>query len=654
MSSLLNKKYWLWFPGDFEIHHGLKQNFEREERSYAWPAYWYMDDCHRNVCFTNEYILEAKETFQVTAKGIGHVEVNGEKYAFEDVISCGPGAVTITISCGSLKGLPCIFIEGKTIKSDSSWQVSNFLEKYPVGFNKLYTSKEKNPNVIDYQEERVLPVNAEVQNSGVLFDFGRVVNGSLLIKTKKVVTLCYGESQTEALDVVHCYHKQEGVTPESEIRKRAFRYIYIPDLLPEEIEIVACHQYLSHQYYSEFHTNHELINRIWKVASTTFSLCSNLFFIDGIKRDCWIWSGDTYQSILINQYCFFDEDINRRTLLALRGQNEIKQHINTIVDYSLLWLISIEAHYQMTNDVAFLKNIFPKMTSMIRFLQKQVNEQGFIFAREQDWIFIDWAELDKTGPICAEQILLWKAYQVYETIGKVLGKPLDESGELSTKFARSIREYYWDDSQNVFIDSYESGRKFVSRQTNIFALLFDFATEDEKVTIIQNVLKNAEIPEITTPYFKFYELDVLARTGDLQTVWQTIQTYWGGMIKRGAKTFWEEYNPNEIGDKSYEMYGDPYGKSLCHAWGASPIYLLAKYFVGLKTETPGYEKFSITPAIEYLSEFSCELPINNGVVTITCKKEQLKVKATKDGGVLKINQQQYLLPKNETVVVDLG
>lgn len=26
--------YWLWYPGDFEIHQGMLQNFTREERGF--------------------------------------------------------------------------------------------------------------------------------------------------------------------------------------------------------------------------------------------------------------------------------------------------------------------------------------------------------------------------------------------------------------------------------------------------------------------------------------------------------------------------------------------------------------------------------------------------------------------------------------------
>lgn len=28
----MSKSYWIWYPGDFELYHGMKQNFSRVER----------------------------------------------------------------------------------------------------------------------------------------------------------------------------------------------------------------------------------------------------------------------------------------------------------------------------------------------------------------------------------------------------------------------------------------------------------------------------------------------------------------------------------------------------------------------------------------------------------------------------------------------
>lgn len=189
------------------------------------------------------------------------------------------------------------------------------------------------------------------------------------------------------------------LTVETIPRKRAFRYLFVPDVAKEEIEIEAIHESLPLTNHVAFSSDNVLLNKIWEVSVETFTLCSGLFFIDGIKRDRWIWSGDAYQSYFINQYLFFDEEINTRTMLALRGQNEIKQHMNTIVDYSILWIIAVENHYLMTGDTVFLKQIYPKMKTMMDYLQAQTNELGFIYGREKDWLFIDWTEMDREGTL---------------------------------------------------------------------------------------------------------------------------------------------------------------------------------------------------------------------------------------------------------------
>lgn len=340
---------WLWYPGDFEIHQGMLQNFKREERGMGWPAYWYIDDCNRNVNFKREYQLTAPTTFTVTAKGTGYVDVNGTKHRLGQPIDCAAGATTVQVFVGSVKGLPAIYVDGDVIKSDQGWLASNFVTALPAGHDPLYTKPTQDPNVLEYQVQAVTPKSVNSVDGGLLFDFGRAVNGSVTVQLNQVnsVTLCYGESATEAQDVEQCYYKQEDVTASTPVRKRAFRYIFVPNVAAGAVELTAQHEFIPKANPSGFQSDNRLINQIWNVSTETLNLCSDLFFIDGIKRDRWIWAGDAYQANFINQYSFFNEDIDKRTLLALRGQDDIKQHMNTIVDYSMLWVIGVLNHYQM-------------------------------------------------------------------------------------------------------------------------------------------------------------------------------------------------------------------------------------------------------------------------------------------------------------------
>lgn len=648
-----NEAVWLWYPGDFEIHQGMLQNFKREERGMGWPAYWYIDDCHRNVSFKRHYELAQATQFIVYAQGTGYVDVNGTKHPLGKQIQCSAGSTDIQVFVGNVQELPAIYIDGQVIKSDEGWLASNFITTLPAGHDALFTRKDQNPNVIVYQTKTVSPVAQRAVDGGVLYDFGRAVNGTVTVQTSSPITLCYGESETEARDVEMCYYKQENVTATTAVRKRAFRYVFVPDCQLGTVDLTAVHEYLPKDNPSQFTSDNKLINQIWQVATETLNLCSDLFFIDGIKRDRWIWAGDAYQANFINQYSFFNEDIDKRTLLALRGQDDIKQHMNTIVDYSMLWVIGVLNHYQMTGDREFLEIVYPKLESMVQYFIKQTNDKGFIYGRDQDWIFVDWSEMDKQGTVAAEQVLLLEVYQTIMTCGSVLNKSVDQYQMKYDQLWKNLMTYFWDDEKGAFIDSYESGKRHVTRHANIFAILFDVVDADKQRSILKNVLLNDQITQITTPYFKFFEQDALCKLGEQHRVYQVLLDYWGGMLDRGAVTFWEEFDPTQHGKEMYAMYGDPYGKSLCHAWGASPIYLLGRHFVGLRPTSPGYQTFEIKPELAEFKQLQTVLPVKNGTVTVAKNANQLSVTATRDGGTLIVNDQKLELLPNKTVTVEL-
>lgn len=651
-----DKARWLWYSGDFEIRQGLLQNFAREERSYDWPAYWNIDDCHKNVKFKRYYTLQEETSFVAHAAGIGYVEVNGKKYPFGQKVYCAPGRNKIRVFVGNTEGLPAMYLEGDVVKSDIGWVASNFVEEMPAGWSALYLDLGKNPNHVYFSTKVVQAIAVLPKNGGVLFDYGRAIFGTIHIKkldSVKPVTIYYGESEAEALDSEMCYYKEENAEVKTVPRKRAFRYLFVPEVTPKQIEIEAVHEYLPLENRSAFHSDNALMNKIWDISVETFTLCSGLFFLDGIKRDRWIWSGDAYQSYFINQYLFFDEDINTRTMLALRGQNEIKQHMNTIVDYSILWVIAVENHYMMSGDVAFLQQIYPKMKSMMDYLIAQTNELGFIYGREKDWIFIDWSEMDKEGTLAAEQILLLKAYNAMIVCGSVVGENTKDYSARYHLLEKNLMKYFWDEEKGAFIDSYESGKRHVTRHANIFAVLFDFVDQEKSEKILKNVLLNDDITQITTPYFKFFEQDALCKLGQTSRVYQIICDYWGGMVEQNAVTFWEEYIPEETGNDVYEMYGDPFGKSLCHAWGASPIYLLGRYFAGIRPTTPGYDTFMIEPNLDCFSTIDCTFPVKEGSVVIRKEADLFFIRSTKNGGTLKLKDDEILLEADKDYRFDL-
>lgn len=149
---------------------------------------------------------------------------------------------------------------------------------------------------------------------------------------------------------------------------------------------------------------------------------------------------------------------------------------------------------------------------------------------------------------------------------------------------------------------------------------------------------------------RFYEMEALCTIGEQENVLKDIKAYWGGMLREGATSFWEKYNPQEQGAQHYAMYNRPYGKSLCHAWGASPIYLLGKYYLGVQPVKEGYKEFSITPVLGGLRWMEGSVPTPQGDIYVYMDKKTIKVKATEGKGYVYVTSKKQ--PKTSVGTVE--
>lgn len=160
---------------------------------------------------------------------------------------------------------------------------------------------------------------------------------------------------------------------------------------------------------------------------------------------------------------------------------------------------------------------------------------------------------------------------------------------------------------------------------------------------------------------RFYELEALCVMGEQADVLKQMKDYWGGMINLGATTFWEKYNPElNVKGASVEenlraqlpMYGRPYGKSLCHAWGASPIYLLGRYFLGVEPTKPGYEEYTVKPVLGGLKWMEGDVPTPEGTIHVYMDKKRVTVKSDGGTGWLHLNGREPIrIPAGKEITV---
>lgn len=662
-----NTASWIGYPGDFEVWLGNRMQNRRTERGSFFPPFWKLDNHYVLINFHKTFELPQAEEIALAVEGQYNCKVDGR------MVSGKPGKLHITAGRHTMdlkvfnqSSPPAIYIDGPHLVSDASWSVT-FEDKEWIDASGKTSDKSGTVwmHAADWglHELSVPPsryrlltlpqdaLHTERYDHSMLVDFGKETFGYMRLhglKGKGKLALYYGESKEEALSTDSCETLDEIDVDDATARdstlegSHAFRYVNIQWEDGVKLDSASMlYEYAPVVNKGSFHCSDPAVNRIWEVGAYTLHLNTREFFIDGIKRDRWIWSGDAYQSYLMNYYLFFDSTIVTRTLWALRGKDPVTSHINTIMDYSFYWFMGIYDYYLYTGDGDFIRLCYPRMVSLMDFILSRRNNHGWLEGRPGDWLFIDWADgLTKKGELSFEQLLFVRSL---ETMGLCAGLANDTAGahhyrQQAAELRSKLFADFWDEKRQAFVHSRVDGQReeVVTRYTNMFGILFDYGTAQQREAVKTHVLLNDSVQRITTPYMRFYELEALCAMGDQTQVLKEMKDYWGGMLKLGATSFWEKYDPSEKGVQHYAMYGRPFGKSLCHAWGASPLYLLGKYYLGVRPISPGYGAYVVEPVLGGLEWMEGEVPTPHGNIKVYCSGTRIRVRGVVGDGVLRL------------------
>ena len=678
------KATWIWYPGDFEVWLGNIFNNRRTERGAMLPPFWKQDSHYPTVEFSKSFTLDSEETITIAAEGRYNLALDGKLYAVGDTFTIPAGEHRITLKVWNQATPPAIFIQGDTLCSDSTW-LATYEDKLWIDENGVahgsgiyvpaaswnFNAIDTPPSSYHLEREELRPVRSEaITTNGSLYDFGQETFGYLKVKNLQgTVHVYYGESREEALDKDHCETLDiltSSLIPQtssishhpSAIASKAFRFVYIEKEDGATYDDVSMdYEFAPHDmtHSGSFHCSDQLLNDIWQVAAYTMDLTTREFFMDGIKRDRWTWSGDAIQSYLMNYYLRFDTECVKRTIRQLRGKDPVTAHVNTIMDYTFYWFKSVLDYYEYTGDVDFVREMWPRMETLMDYVLGRTNSDGMAEGQPDDWIFVDWVDfpMHKRGILCFEQILFCKALETMALCAKLLGINKSDYRIKAEELRNKVRQTFWSYEQKAYYHALEDGvlNKQITKFPNMFAIIYGYAYEEQRKEIMKSVMLNPDIDPITTPYMRFYELEALCMAGLQEQVLPEIRDYWGGMLKEGATSFWEKYVPSETGTQHLAMYGRPYGKSLCHAWGASPIYLIGKYYLGVRPTKPGYAEYEIRPSLGDLEWMQGTVPTPHGLIHVYMDRHRVKVSASEGDGWLFVGDRKVHIHPDEEIII---
>ena len=110
------------YTGDFEIWLGNKFNNRRTERGAMFPPFWKQDSHYVTVEFSTTVVLAEPEDITIITEGEFNLMLDGKlQYGQPSVFTVPAGEHKLNMKVWNQATPPALFVEGKTIHTDSSW-----------------------------------------------------------------------------------------------------------------------------------------------------------------------------------------------------------------------------------------------------------------------------------------------------------------------------------------------------------------------------------------------------------------------------------------------------------------------------------------------------------------------------------------------------
>jgi hypothetical protein len=467
------------------------------------------------------------------------------------------------------------------------------------------------------------------ETTSVLLDFGRELHGGIRLDTPMIsehrpakVRVRFGESAAEAMGTPnqdHAIHEHEILVPwmgHAEVGNTGFRFVRI-DLLDPTATVTlrvarAVFLYRPLEYKGTFRCNDERLNRIWDVGAYTVHLCMQDHVWDGIKRDRLVWIGDLHPEMMVINTVFGKHDIVPASLDYVRDQTPLPGWMNGIGSYSLWWILCHRDWYHYHGDAAYLRGQRSYLLGLLEQVRGAVGPDGG--EKLGGTRFLEWpTSRDPTAIDAGLQSLTVLALRAGAELCGVIGEK--EAAAASRATAEKAQLHQRPASP--------------SKQANALKVL---AGMEKAETANWEILARNPHSGLST-FYGYYVLQARAAAGDYQGSLDLIRAYWGGMLDRGATTFWEgfelewlegsgridELTPTGTKDLHAD-YGDycypGLRHSLCHGWAAGPTAWMTEHVLGLSPAAPGFEKVSLKPHLGDLEWAEGTLPTPHGILQV--------------------------------------
>lgn len=310
----------------------------------------------------------------------------------------------------------------------------------------------------------------------------------------------------------------------------------------------------------EYKGNDALTGAIYTAAKRTIDLCAAGEFVwDGIKRDRLVWIGDMHPEMLALTALYGRTEVMENSIRYLAETTPDDAWMCTIVTYSAWWVIVLSDYFARTDCRDFAEPLLPYAEKTLRKFLPYVTEDGTLLFRDRS--LVDWPTHEQPDePAGMRAILLYMANRA-DALFAAFGHP-------AAAIARDLAARLKKQPIVVTHAMQVAGLKYMA--------LGELPEED--VALMKKLGANG-----MSTFMSYYILTAYAHYFGTDAAMAIMKEYYGGMLSRGATTFWEDFHldwlegsgridePTPAGLR--DLHGD-YGAfcyvgfrhSFCHAW----------------------------------------------------------------------------------------
>ncbi len=480
----------------------------------------------------------------------------------------------------------------------------------------------------------------------VVLDFGRELTGRVeLVSDTDVpvtVTVQMGESESELMKAPYLGVNQLEIPPHGTGHgpKTAFRYariVFLGGAAETKFKAIQVdHIYYPVTYAGSFESSDPLLNRIWEVGAYTAHLCMQDGVWDASKRDRGRWMGDTDVSGRVIEDVFGEKPLMEDTLDRLMGPEPdggpINEHVNGIPGYSSFWFTGVADFYRHSGDKAFLEREHQRMVELLDFVDREFDQRNVYANKSNVWLYVDWSpELNGDTPETrrATTLEFYRAYKEGAWMLRELGDTA--SGEKYERRAAEIKA----GAEKFLMEDGTFGPRW---ETNAAAVIGGAADKQDYGAIWTKVFSQVGKGPgmygttgglIISPYYNYYVIRAMAEMGHRAEALSWIRAYWGGMLREGATSFWEAYDPSWYKEDFHSSLQSDnrsgYFVSLAHGWSAGPTAWLMEQVLGINATGAGFSTVDIRPDLVGLEWAKGAEPTPRGLLKVEATTKAIGV-----------------------------